>query len=523
MAINPFEIISLSAYFILMMAIGLYAFKKSTSDVSEYMLGGRNLHPAVGALSAGASDMSGWMLMGLPGAIYLSGVGSAWIAVGLTIGAYLNYRFIAPRLRTYTEIAQDSITIPDFFENRFRDRSHILRAISALVIIVFFTIYTSAGVVSGGKLFAESFGMNYHIGLFITAGVVLAYTVVGGFLAVSLTDFVQGCIMFIALILVPIVCYIHFGSADAISETVISAQPFTDIDGSLGPTRDGFFNWFDGLTVLGFFSLMAWGLGYFGQPHIIVRFMAIRSLKDIAAARYIGMSWMIVTVIGAVLVGIVGVAYVNENGLQENLRDNETIFILLSQTLFHPLISGFLLAAILAAIMSTISSQLLVSSSSLTEDVYKTFLKKHASQTELVMIGRLATVAVSVVAIALAWDKNSSILSLVSNAWAGFGSAFGPVVILSLFWKGYSRNGALASMITGALTVLVWLYAPVLPEGAVLESLVYAMIPGFILSMLAGVVVSKLTDKPDAETMAEFTAMEARMDEVHGKGISSII
>jgi SSS family solute:Na+ symporter/sodium/proline symporter len=523
MTVNFYEMISLSAYFLLMIAIGLYAYKKSTSDVSEYMLGGRNLHPAVGALSAGASDMSGWMLMGLPGAVYLSGTGAAWIAVGLTIGAYLNYRFIAPRLRIYTEIAQDSITIPDFFENRFRDNSHLLRLISAVVIIVFFTVYTSAGIVAGGKLFAESFGMNYQLGLFVTAGVVLAYTVVGGFLAVSLTDFVQGCIMFIALILVPIVCYMHFGSADAITDTVLSAAPFKDIDGSLGPTREGFFNWFDGMTALGFFSLMAWGLGYFGQPHIIVRFMAIRSLKDIAAARYIGMSWMLVTVIGAVLVGIVGVAYVNENGLQANLRDNETIFILLSQTLFHPLVSGFLLAAILAAIMSTISSQLLVSSSSLTEDIYKTFFNKDAPQALLVMIGRIATVGVSVVAIALAWDPDSSILDLVSNAWAGFGSAFGPLVILSLFWRGFSRNGALASMIVGAVTVLCWLYLPITVGGQSLSGLLYAMIPGFALSMIAGVLVSLISAKPDAETMAEFDQMETTMDEVHGKGIGSII
>ena len=520
---NHEALISLAVYFVLMLAIGLYAYRKSTSDVSEYMLGGRQLHPAVGALSAGASDMSGWMLMGLPGAVFVSGFSAAWIAVGLVIGAYLNYLFVAPRIRVYTELADDAITIPDFFENRFHDKSHILRAISAIVIIVFFTVYTSAGIVSGGKLFAESFGMNYQIGLFVTAGVVLAYTVVGGFLAVSLTDFVQGCIMFLALILVPIVCYFHFnGSIDAITDTVATAPPFVDIDDTTGPSREGFFNWFDDMTTIGFLSLMAWGLGYFGQPHIIVRFMAIRTLKDVATARYIGMSWMLFTVIGAVLVGIVGVAYVNENGLQESLRDNETIFILLSQTLFHPLISGFLLAAILAAIMSTISSQLLVSSSSLTEDIYKTFFNKDAPQALLVTIGRLATVGVSVVAIALAWNPDSSILGLVSNAWAGFGSAFGPLVVLALFWKGYTRDGALASMIVGAVTVLVWLYVPML-DGEPLESLIYAMIPGFIFSTIAGVVVSLVTRKPSELTMSEFDTMEAKMNEVHGKGIGSII
>ena len=502
MTINISEITSLTTYFLIMVFIGLYAYRKSSKDLNDFMLGGRKLHPAVGALSAGASDMSGWMLMGLPGAVYLSGLSAAWIAVGLTIGAYLNYKFVAPRLRVYTELADDSITIPDFFENRFEDRSHALRLISAFVIVIFFTLYTSAGIVAGGKLFEASFGLNYHLGLFLTTGVVLAYTVVGGFMAVSLTDFVQGTIMFIALVLVPIVALSSIGGWSSLEQTVNAL-----------PDKENYFNWTKDMTFLGTISLMAWGLGYFGQPHIIVRFMAIRSIKDMPTARRIGMGWMVVTIIGAVLVGLVGLAYVTQNSLESELGDPETIFILLSQILFHPLISGFLLAAILAAIMSTISSQLLVSSSSLTEDMYKTFLKKEASQKELVFVGRIATVIVSVVAIALAFDRSSNILSLVSNAWAGFGAAFGPLIILSLFWKGLTRNGALAAMIVGAVTVLLWLYLPIEINGKSLSNYMYEIIPGFILSFGAAILVSIL-DKgvPSSITTryAEFQVIMSR-------------
>jgi sodium/proline symporter len=475
------SIISLIAYFALMIGIGFYAYKKSTSDISEYMLGGRNLHPAVGALSAGASDMSGWMLMGLPGAIYVSGFSAAWIAVGLVIGAYLNYKLVAPRLRVYTELAADAITIPDFFEKRFADKSRALRVISSLVIVVFFTLYTSSGVVAGGKLFEASFGLSYELGLFLTAGVVVAYTLFGGFLAVSLTDFVQGCIMFIALIMVPVVAISILGGVDAVSSAV------DDVDTNL-------MSWTKGLTALGLISSLSWGLGYFGQPHIIVRFMAIRSLPDIAVARRIGMSWMIVTVIGAVSTGIVGLAYVTSTS--NTLEDPETVFIFLSQVMFHPLVGGFLLAAILAAIMSTISSQLLVSSSSLTEDFYKTFVRRSASQKELVLVGRLSVLAVSIFAIGLAFDRSASILSLVSNAWAGFGAAFGPIILLSLFWRRFNRDGALAGMVTGTIAVLFWIYAPIEIGGKNLAGHIYEIVPGFLLSTIAAVSVTLLTSQP---------------------------
>lgn len=482
-------LISLALYFVVMIAIGIYAFKKSTDDVAGYMLGGRNLSPSVTALSAGASDMSGWMLMGLPGAMYISGLSSIWIAIGLVIGAYLNYLIVAPRLRTYTEIANDSITLPDFFENRFEDKSHSLRLVSSVVIILFFTLYTSSGVVAGGKLFESSFGLSYELGLYITAGVVVLYTLFGGFLAVSLTDFVQGCIMFIALVLVPIVVLFDVGGFVEMSNTVEKINP-------------ALFNLFDGVSLVAIISAMAWGLGYFGQPHIIVRFMAIRSINDLPVARRIGMSWMIVSICGAMATGFFGVAYVSSSAIV--LEDPETIFVVLSQLLFNPLIGGFLLAAILAAIMSTISSQLLVTSSSLTGDFYQAFLNKSATEKQLVFVGRLSVLAVALVAVFLAYDRDSSILSLVSNAWAGFGAAFGPVIILSLYWKGMNRNGALAGMLVGAVTVLVWIYAPFTINGESLSAYMYEIVPGFVLCTATIFIVSKLTHQPQPDIEKTF-------------------
>ena len=473
-----------------MLGIGLYAYRKSTSDAAGFMLGGRSLSPSVTALSAGASDMSGWMLMGVPGAMYLTGMSSAWISIGLIIGAYMNYLIVAPRLRTYTEVANDSITLPDFFENRFADHSHTLRIASSLVIILFFTLYTSSGIVAGGKLFESSFGLSYEAGLYITAGVVVLYTLFGGFLAVSLTDFVQGCIMFIALVLVPIVVINDVGGTDAMFSSIEQVNP-------------ELLNLFSGVSLVAIISAMAWGLGYFGQPHIIVRFMAIRSVEDLPTARKIGMSWMIVSLFGAMATGFAGVAYVAKTGVP--LDDAETIFILLSQVLFHPLIAGFLLAAILAAIMSTISSQLLVTSSSLTGDFYQAFLNKEATDKQLVFVGRLSVAAVALVAVFLAYDRNSSILSLVSNAWAGFGAAFGPLVIFSLYWKKMTQQGALAGMLTGAITVLIWIYAPITINGQSLSSVMYEIVPGFIMASMAIMVVSRITAKeqPALEAMFE--------------------
>ncbi len=466
--------VTLGLYFLAMLGIGLFAYRRANDSIDGYILGGRQVSPQVTALSAGASDMSGWMLMGLPGAMFVMGFETLWIALGQLIGALANYLLVAPRLRVYTEVADDALTLPDFFDKRFGKENGAVRIISAAVIILFFTLYTSAGLVAGGKLFESAFLVDYQTGMLVTLSVVVGYTLLGGFLAVSLTDFVQGCIMFVALVLVPVVAFGQFDSVDTmLAFSQHSIAPFSSMHQ---------------LGMLAIISSLAWGLGYFGQPHIIVRFMAIRSVKDIGTARNIGIGWMTVTIIGALSTGLVGVAYVNKFGL--SLNDPETIFIRFADILFHPLISGFLMAAILAAIMSTISSQLLVSSSSLTEDVYRALINRQVRQKQLVRMGRLGVIAVGIVAATLALDDSNSILSLVSNAWAGFGAAFGPLVLFSLFWSKMTHKGAVAGILVGASVVLFWIFAPVLDQGAPLSTLIYEIVPGFIASSLAIVLVS---------------------------------
>lgn len=489
-------ILALAIYFVAMLAIGLYAYRQSSSNLSEYMLGGRKLGPGITALSAGASDMSGWLLMGLPGALYAAGISQIWLAVGLILGAWANYLFLAPRFRLYTEIANDSITLPDYFEHRFADKTRVLRLISALVIVVFFTLYTASGVVAGGKLFESVFQLDYFYGLALTVSVVIAYTLLGGFLAVSMTDFVQGIIMFLALVIVPLVALNVVGDVGTTLTIVESLNP-------------NHLDLFTGTSALGIVSLLAWGFGYFGQPHIIVRFMAIRSVKDFPVARRVGMSWMIISLMGAVATGFIGIAYVHQT--KQPLQDPETIFIMFSQVLFHPFITGFLLAALLAAVMSTISSQLLVTSSALTQDFYKTFLNQQASDNTQVLVGRLSVLLVAVVAIAIALDRSSSILDLVGNAWAGFGAAFGPVILISLYWRRMTTAGALAGMVVGAGTVLFWVFSPLQIQGQQLNDYLYAMVPGVFFAALAVVLVSLLTKAPDPVVNQHFSELEKQL------------
>ena len=487
---NTATLSTLALYFIGMIGIGLYAWRKSTDTSEGYLLAGRNLPPSVAALSAGASDMSGWLLLGLPGALYAAGLVEAWIGIGLFIGAVANWVIVAPRLREQTESYGNALTIPQFLANRFPEQGTNLRVVSALIVVVFFTVYTAAGLVGGGKLFETAvadalpgFGMSdYALGIWITALIVLAYTMVGGFLAVSLTDFVQGVIMMVALVIMPLV--VMFGSGGEAGGSIAEVE----VEGFLSLTH--------GLTFLGFVSAVTWGLGYFGQPHIIVRFMAIDSVRSVARARNVGLTWMAISLLGAVGMGIAGRAYADRNGLV--VDDPETIFIVLSELLFHPAVTGFLFAALLAAIMSTISSQLLVSSSSLTEDFYRLFLRKGASEKEAVNVGRVCVALVALAAIGLASDPDSEVLGLVANAWAGFGAAFGPLIILSLTWSSMTGAGALAGLVTGAATVGVWLALGWNKSFLGGEGL-YEIVPGFAVAFLAIVLVSKLTAKPEMQ------------------------
>ncbi len=482
--------ISLALYFALMIGIGLYAYMKSTSSSEEYVLGGRNLPPAVAALSAGASDMSGWLLLGLPGALYATGLVEAWIGIGLFVGAFVNWIVVAPRLREQTERYDNSLTIPSFLANRFPSQATILRVVSAVVIVIFFSVYTASGLVGGGRLVQTAFEGNYQVGVWLTLGVVLAYTVVGGFLAVSLTDFVQGCIMMLALVIMPIIVL-----------TAGQGAGFSGAQETLSGVEDFSLSLTQGLTLVGWLSAVTWGLGYFGQPHIIVRFMAVRSVPEVATARNIGMTWMAISLIGAVGVGILGRAYATRNGVE--VDNPETIFIVLSNLLFHPLITGFLYAALLAAIMSTVSSQLLVASSSLAEDFYRLFVHRSASETEIVNIGRLAVVLVGVVAALIARNPDSNVLGLVANAWAGFGAAFGPLIILSLTWSRMTGAGAVAGLVTGAAVVMAWIVLGW--NGSFLGGPgVYEIIPGFLSALAAIVGVSLATS-----TSGEFRPAES--------------
>ena len=481
-----YQLISIFIYLAIMLYIGWYSYKR-TSNLTDYMLGGRSLGPAVTALSAGAADMSGWLLMGLPGGIYVTGLADAWIAIGLTLGAYANWFFIAPRLRSYSQVANDSITIPGYLENRFKDSSKLLRIVSGLVILIFFTFYISSGMVSGGVFFESSFGIDYKVGLFIVGGVTIAYTLFGGFLAVSYTDFLQGLMMLIALLLVPIIGIFFTGGPAETFNTIRAVDP-TLLD------------FFKGTTFVGIVSALAWGLGYFGQPHIIVRFMAINSIKETKSARRIGMGWMIFSLLGTIFTALIGIAFFEQNP-QYVLENPETVFLTLGQILFHPLIAGFLLAAILAAIMSTISSQLIVTSSALIEDLYKVLLRKNGSDREYVFLGRMAVLLVSIIAMVLALEPDSTILDLVAYAWAGFGGAFGPVILLSLFWRKMTTWGALAGMITGAVTVILWAN---LTEAGVIPFQLYEIVPGFLINLFFIVVVSLITYKPNETIEKEF-------------------
>ncbi|MDO4909279.1 MAG: sodium/proline symporter PutP [Corynebacterium sp.] len=483
---TTWQAIAMIIYAVAMVMIGLLAYNR-TSDIDDYMLGGRGLGPAVAALSAGASDMSGWLLMGLPGAIYASGLIEGWIAVGLTIGAWVNWKIVAPRLRAYSQVAQNSITIPSFLGSRLHDNSRAIRVLAGVIIMIFFIFYVSSGMVAGGTFFESSFGMDYHLGMVLVSAVVVLYTLVGGFLAVSWTDVVQGLMMCIALILAPIVGIIHVGGPGEMIRSIDAVD-------------SGLFSWtggaLTGATVFSIISAMAWGLGYFGQPHIIVRFMALRSAGEAKSARRIGIGWMLLSIIGAGMTALVGVAVYKHDTAA--LPNPESVFITLGQMLFHPLIAGFMLAAILAAIMSTISSQLLVTSSAVVEDIYRAFSKRELAARDGVLISRLVVAGVSIIAALLAWNRTDSILGLVSFAWAGFGAAFGPIVILSLYWRKLTVSGSLVGMIVGAVTVGIWGNI----SGGIFD--MYEILPGFIFNLIAAVVISLVTYKPNPEIEEEF-------------------
>ena len=470
-----------------MMMIGIYFWRKEQQNqtLSGYILGGRSLGPWVTSMSAEASDMSGWMLMGLPGYAYLAGLEAGWIALGLALGTWANWSVVAKRLRSYTQISNDSLTMPDYFENRFRDNSKLLRVISAIFILIFFLIYTSSGFVAGGKLFNTVFGLDYTTAIILGAFVVVFYTFLGGFLAVCYTDLIQGIMMFFAILIVPVTAMFLMGGPAATANAIAALNPemfnpFTAADGHT-------------LSFIEIISLLGWGLGYFGQPHILVRFMAIRDAQEIKEATRIAMTWVVISLTAAVAVGMVGRVFLKEELTGAAV---ETIFMILTNNIFSSFIAGVIMSAILAAIMSTASSQLLVTASAVSQDFYKSILGRDSSEKELVFVSRMTVIIVSIIAVIMGLDQNNFILDIVAYAWAGFGSAFGPAVFISLFWKRMTRNGALAGIVVGGLTVLIWKQFGWLG--------LYEIIPGFFLSSLAIYIVSIMDKEPDKAITEEF-------------------
>jgi len=474
-------------YIGIMMAIGVYYYRR-TRNMSDYFLGNRKLGAWVTSLSAEASDMSGWMLMGVPGFAYLAGLNAGWIAVGIAIGTWANWHFVAARLRKYTELADNALTLPEFLQNRYHDTTNLLRIVPAIFILIFFVIYTASGFVSAGRLFETVFGIPYEYAIFIGAGSVIFYTLVGGFLAVARTDFIQGIMMFFAILVVPICGTMASGGfertlAEIGSVQASMLQPLTKPDGST-------------LGAIELISLLAWGIGYFGQPHILVRFMAIRTSGEIRRATHIAMTWVVLSLAAAVAVGMVGRVYLTE---PLTGTASETVFLVMTNELFPPIAAGLILSAVLAAIMSTASSQLLVAASAFAQDFYRTLIHKDAEQSELVWISRASVLVIASLAVFLGFNPNSFILDMVSYAWAGFGAAFGPAILMSLFWKRTTRNGVIAGIIVGGVTVLVW-------KQFALFGL-YEIVPGFLLSLLAIYGISLLGEPPAQDIQETFDAV----------------
>lgn len=477
-------------YLAVMLFIGYYAYQR-TSNSSDYFLGGRTLGPWPAALSAGASDMSGWLLLGLPGYAYAAGMEAVWLGAGLLLGTWANWFFAAKRLRTYSMTANNALTLPEFISRRFNDKSRLIQSISAFFILMFFLFYTSAGLVAGGKLFETVFGLDYSIAVIVGTACVVSYTLFGGFLAVSWTDLVQGLLMSAALLVVPIIA-MQGGFAQLTTDlAAINPELLTLWKGIGGQP----------LSWIAIVSLLAWGLGYFGQPHILARFLATRTNNDLTTARRIAVSWTVLSIFGSIMVGLVGLVYAQGN-LSETLVDGEKIFMILVNAVFHPIIAGILLAAILAAIMSTADSQLLVSSSALAEDFYKQLIAPNASPTQVMLVGRLGVIGLSLIALFLAMSPDSSVLNLVSYAWAGFGAAFGPVLLLSVYWKRMNRNGALAGILVGGITIVVWKQL----QGGIFD--IYEIVPGVIFAAIAVITTSLATAIPEKSVADQFAKFE---------------
>ena len=491
--LNNSIILAFSVYLLVILGIALYAWHL-TKDAHDYFLGGRRLSAFVAAFSAGASDMSGWVMLGLPGYAYLSGMEAGWMSIGLCIGVSANWLLCAKRLRVYSLNLGDAVTIPTYLQRRFEDSAIWLKTVAAFFILLFFLFYIGSGLIGGAKLFESVFGLPYYTALFTGTGIIVFYTLFGGFLAVSWTDVFQAILMTLALVIVPVMVINLYGGVSDFEQSINRINPalldiWTDNKGQP-------------LSTIAIASLLGWGLAYFGQPHILARFKAIRSHKDVPRAAAIGVSWSLVIYVTAVLVGLSGAAYI-----PEPLQDSEKVFLIVTGTIFHPLVAGILLAALLAAIMSTVDSQLLACSSTLSEDLYPLLGRKPLSKQQHLTIGRYAVAAIALISTAIALDPNSKVLNVVAYAWGGLGAAFGPAMILSLYWPRMTRQGALAGIIVGGLTVIVW--RPL--SGGIFD--LYELVPGFFFALLSIIAVSLLTERPKDSVLREFIKMKTMINQ----------
>lgn len=518
-------LLAFAAYMILMIVIGAkYAGKTKTSE--DFFLGGRSLNGWVAALSAQASDMSGWLLMGLPGSVYAFGTGQAWIAVGLFLGTVCNWLFVSSRLRRYTIRANNSLTLPAYLENRFHDKKRVLLLASSIVIVIFFLVYTASALTAGGKLFASVFGIDYTLALTIGALVILIYTFLGGFMAVCVTDFIQGMLMLAGILIVPIVAYLMVGPDNIVgilgdSGVAGGASSFLNIMEDSGSK----------VSPVYIISQLAWGFGYFGMPHILVRFMAVSSEKELRKSKVVAIIWVALSLSFAVIIGIVGRAFLYPTVLGVTTETSaENVFIELITKLFvndlgWPFIGGLFLCGVLAAIMSTADSQLLVTASAVAEDLFKGIFKKDAKEKTVLYVSRATVIVVAILAYLIALNPDSSVMGLVSNAWAGFGAAFGPIILLSLYWKRVNLAGALAGIISGAATVIIWDYIPVFRTGVTdangkelmntlgTQTGLYSLALGFFISLAFIVIVSLVTKKPSDGILQEFEDMKNMSEE----------
>lgn len=513
MSTSIWILLAFATYMIAMIVIGALYVKK-TKNSEDYFLGGRGLNAWVAALSAQASDMSGWLLMGLPGCVYAAGMGEVWIAIGLFIGTVANWMFVSSRLRRYTIRANNSLTLPAYFNNRFHDKHRTLLTVSSIVIVVFFLVYTASALTAGGKLFSSVFNIDYKLALTIGAVVILTYTFLGGFMAVCTTDFIQGMLMLIGILLIPIIAYVFlYGD-------IVSILRQSGVEGGVSSYLNIMHDGGKPVSLVYIISMLGWGLGYFGMPHILVRFMAVSSEKELKKSRVIAIIWVALSLAFACFIGIIGRAYLFPTLLgTEGAASAENVFIEMIKKMFvehisAPFIGGIFLCGILAAIMSTADSQLLVTASAVAEDIFKGIIRKDAKEKTVLLVSRITVVVVAILAYIIALNPNSSVMGLVSNAWAGFGAAFGPIVLLSLYWKRTNLAGALTGIISGGAMVILWDYIPIIKavdeSGAAIRHTLgtatglYSLVVGFAVSLVLIVVVSLCTKKPSDEMLREF-------------------